>query len=55
MIASFISRHLVWDLPESLYELADRDDSTLWGRRFLMILLFAHAAASAWAAGTLFL
>lgn len=53
MIAKFISRHLVSELPESLYELADRDDSTPAGRIFLMSLLLLHAAVAVSAAGTL--
>jgi hypothetical protein len=55
MIAEFISRHIVWDLPESLYDLADRDDSTVGGRRFLLGLLFAHAVAASYLASILIL
>lgn len=46
MMVGFISRHLVWELPESMYDLADRDDSTPAGRRILALLLLAHVAAA---------
>ncbi|WP_327210418.1 hypothetical protein [Rhizobium leguminosarum] len=55
MTAEFISRHIAWTLPESLYDLADMDDSTPGGRRFLMCLILAHAAVASYLAGVLVL
>lgn len=46
MMVGFISRHLIWELPESMYDLADRDDSTPSGRRILALLLLAHVTAA---------
>jgi hypothetical protein len=55
MIAEFISRHLVRSLPESLEDLAERNDSTVVGRRFLVGFLFAYSAATAFLVSKLFL
>jgi hypothetical protein len=55
MIAEFVDKHLLWTLPESYEDLADRDDSTVGGRRVLWGLIFAHAAIVAYVAGAIFL